>query len=388
MRTLSIAIIGLRRLFRDRTGLFFVILFPIIITLLIGLTVFRQAAGSIELGLHNASSGELSRNLVAALEESTVLDVVDFPDRESLETAIRRDEVRAGVVIPAEYDDALRDGRAVQVTFIPSPRTSDSQAVQSTVASILTTQATTISAAVFATENMGGDFEINRALASHLQEGDISRVSVSGTTVGEAADQEFTGFSYPSASNLVLFTFITSMTAAGQLIESRRLGINRRMISTSTHPLAVMIGLAGGRFAIALFQGLFIFAAASLIFDVNWGSLAGAMALIFAFALVSTGMALFFGSVLRTQEQSFLGVPLGIGLGMLGGCMWPLEIVSPTMRTIGHFTPHAWAMDGFVALIGKGVGLGGIVQSLFVLAGFALGLFALSVRGFRRGLTH
>ena len=46
------------------------------------------------------------------------------------------------------------------------------------------------------------------------------------------------------------------------------------------------------------------------------------------FALVGTGVGMLLGSVLGNAEQATsIGPPVGIALGMLGGCMWPLAIV-------------------------------------------------------------
>ncbi len=59
--------------------------------------------------------------------------------------------------------------------------------------------------------------------------------------------------------------------------------------------------------------------------------------------------------------------PVGIALGMLGGTMWPLEIVPQAMRTVGHLTPHAWAMDAFIALMGKGADLASIAPQIAIL---------------------
>jgi ABC-2 type transport system permease protein len=72
---------------------------------------------------------------------------------------------------------------------------------------------------------------------------------------------------------------------------------------------------------------------------------------------------------------------------MLGGCMWPLEIVGPLMRRIGHLTPHAWAMDAFIRLIGDGAGLGQISADLAVLGGFFIVLLPLGAWRLRRTIT-
>jgi ABC-2 type transport system permease protein len=75
-------------------------------------------------------------------------------------------------------------------------------------------------------------------------------------------------------------------------------------------------------------------------------------------------------------------------MGMLGGCMWPLEIVPPVMRTVGHAVPQAWAMDAWIALVFDGAGLGDVAGDLAVLAGFAVVLGLLARRQLRRALTR
>jgi len=93
------------------------------------------------------------------------------------------------------------------------------------------------------------------------------------------------------------------------------------------------------------------------------------------------------GSLLRTADQATsIGPPVGIALGMLGGCMWPLAIVPEPMRVVGHLFPHAWAMDAFIDLISRGAGLAGIVRQLAVLAAFAAALLALATWRLRRTL--
>jgi ABC-type multidrug transport system permease subunit len=59
-------------------------------------------------------------------------------------------------------------------------------------------------------------------------------------------------------------------------------------------------------------------------------------------------------------------------MGALGGCWWPLEVVSDTMSTIGHFFPTAWTMDALHRLISFGGELSEITQELAVLAGFGV----------------
>jgi len=93
------------------------------------------------------------------------------------------------------------------------------------------------------------------------------------------------------------------------------------------------------------------------------------------------------GSLARTPQQvTALAPPLGIVLGMLGGCMWPLEIVGPTLRSIGHATPHAWAVNALMRVVGAGAGPADVAVELGVLTGFAAGFLIAAFLVFRRTL--
>ena len=96
--------------------------------------------------------------------------------------------------------------------------------------------------------------------------------------------------------------FLTSMTAASQLILTRQLGVSRRMLSTPTPVRSILIGELLGRFAIAMVQGLFIVLVSSLVFGVSWGDPAVRRRVIVLFALVGTGAAMTVGVFARQRR--------------------------------------------------------------------------------------
>ena len=124
------------------------------------------------------------------------------------------------------------------------------------------------------------------------------------------------------------------------------------------------------------------------MFGVDWGDPGAALLLVTVFALVGTGVGMLLGAVLSNAEQATsIGPPVGIALGMLGGCMWPLAIVPEPMRVVGHLFPQAWAMDAFIALIARDAGLAGITRQLAVLAAFAAALLVLATWRLRKALV-
>jgi ABC-2 type transport system permease protein len=264
-----------------------------------------------------------------------------------------------------------------------NPASQFSVATRGVVGALVDSQSAAAGAAQFADDTAGASFDAayHQARALAAAAGGVAvRVST-----GSGRGPLPLGFSYTAPSNLVLFVFITSLASGAAIVVARRLGITRRMLATPTSPTVVVLGQASSRFMTAVLQGLFILVLGSVIFGVAWGDLVAAGLLIVSFSLVATGAAMVIGTSARTEEQAgALGPPLGIALGMLGGCMWPLVIVPPVMRAIGHATPHAWAMDGFIELIARGGHTASIVREVVAMSVFAAVFVAVGAWRLRR----
>lgn len=386
MKVLAMVGSTMRRLARDRLALVFIVLLPVVIILIIGVT-FDGGSNRLPVGVVDLGAGRLGTELRADLEASPALDPRPYEDQDALRKAVRREAVAAGVVLPSGYDQALRAGREAQVSFVVDQTRPAPAPVRSAVAAAVARQAAAVRAAQLTAEIAGVPFDTALARARTLAAGQ-AQVRVEAATLGGREDALPTGFNYTAPANLVLFVFITSLAGAAGLIEARRLGVTRRMLATPTTVTTILVGEALGRFAIALLQGLIIFLLGWLLFGVDWGDPPAALLLVVAFALVGTGVGMLLGAVLRNAEQATsIGPPVGIALGMLGGCMWPLAIVPEPMRAVGHLFPQAWAMDAFIALIARDAGLAGITRQLAVLAAFAVALLAVATWRLRRALV-
>ena len=143
-----------------------------------------------------------------------------------------------------------------------------------------------------------------------------------------------------------------------------------------------------GRFGVAMIQGLFIVLLSAFVFGVDWGDPFAAGVLIVMFALVGTGAAMVVGAFANNPDQAgTFGVFVGMALGALGGAMVPIEVFGEPMRTIAHVTPHAWAIEGFRALLFEGGDIVRIAPQLGVLGAMALALIAVATVKLRQQLV-
>lgn len=376
MKAIAIARSNITRLFRDRSSIFFVFIFPLALVLLIGL----QFGGSFapRLGILIESPGDQAQRLVDHLIEEQRLEVVLFEEEAALVAAVEQGSLAAAVVVPDGYDAALENGTPVEVGFVARPDGSGA-ILETVVAEALTSSTLEVAAARFVVDQgLGGFAEVEQLVGQIAPE--LPEITVTTRTVGESLFPTTLGrFDLGASSQLILFMFVTALSGAAVLIQTRQLGLSRRMLATPTEVRTIVLGEGLGRFGVVLVQGLYIMIASLLAFRVDWGDPIGAAAILVTFSAVGAAAAMLMGSVFSNAEQAGgVGVMVGLGLAALGGCMLPLELFSPTLQTIAHITPHAWAIDAFAELVQRRGGLFDILPELGVLVAYAvvLGLIA------------
>lgn len=386
MKALAIGMSNIRRMLRERSNIFFVFIFPLALILLIG----SQFGGGVKpaIGMYLADAGELATKIADEVESQESIDTRRFNTEAALVTAVERGHVQAGLFLPANIDNTVAASDVVEVGFVARPDGSGQQ-LQAIVGSAVADVMKPVGAAQFAMAESDSDFETAHGVARSIA-GQAGGVEVSVTAVGEAIFPETLGqFDLGASSQLVLFVFLTALAGSAALILTRQLGISSRMLSTPTSVRSIVVGESMGRFGVALVQGLYIVVLTLIIFSVNWGDPLASLLLLVAFSAVGAGAGVLMGSVFSNDQQAGgVGVVLSLGLAALGGCMVPIELFSPTMQTVAHFTPHAWALDGYAELVRRAGSTGDILLELGVLAGYAAVLFVLAAWRLRIAITR
>ncbi len=383
MKALAIAATDLRRLFRWRANLFFLFLLPMLIILLLGAAFGSSDA---RVGVVGGDSG-LGHRLLAALDAQRSVRVERFADQHALERAVARGRVEAGVVVPGDFERRIVAGAAAPVRYFARPD-SLAQQLGATVQAVAAQESAVLGAAQLVRRERGVPFD--RALArAAVVAAAAPRVTVALTDPDGARYPRAEGrFESGASTQLLLFVFLNSLNGAIWLIETRRLGIARRMLSTPTSTRSILGGLLLGRLSIALVQALIIVVGSALLFGVSWGDPLGSTAVILAFCLVGTGAGMLLGGLCSTEQQAGpIALLLGLSLAAFGGSMVPLEVFPSAVRSAAHVTPHAWANDAFSKLLDHGGDLVDVLPQVAVLLAFAAVSVALATWQLRRVVT-
>lgn len=375
----AIGRVELVRLLRDRSNIFFVFVFPLLLVVMIG----AGFGGSMDatIGVVVPDDDATADELVAALDAADGAVTLAVADADELRSRVERGGISAGLVVPDGYGAALAAGEPVTLAWVARPD-SGALALRQLVEAAAGEQGAASTAAAVAADALGAAPGELTAVVEQVRGGlpgiEVAQVEVGGDPL--AAEFARLGqFDLGASSQLVLFTFLTAMVGGLALIQTRQLGVATRMVSTPTSVTAILLGQAAGRVLVALFQAGYIVVATLLLFQVSWGDPLGAAAVIVLFCLAAGGAGMLVGTLARTESQaSGLGIGLGIGLAALGGSMIPLEIFPEGMRSVARLTPHAWANEAFAELVRRDGTVVDIAVELAALAGFAAVLLGLA----------
>jgi ABC-2 type transport system permease protein len=262
MKIWAIGMTGLRRLFRDRSSIFFVLILPLAIILLVG-AQFGSGGPPGLLVYHD--DGEVATDIVAAMEGVRVerVEAVD-----ELTERVERGHANAGVLLPDDLDRILLEGGEVEIGLVSRADTPAS--LRQIVSAAVSDATADLRVARIVSEVSGRALpETVDVVAGTSAPG----IEVETATVGESLFGADTGqFSVGAASQLVLFVFLTTLTGSAALIQSRQLGVTTRMVSTPTPVRTIVAGEGLARFLVGGFQGLYIIVFTLVAFGVDWGT--------------------------------------------------------------------------------------------------------------------
>lgn len=381
---LAIAWAELKRFAADRSNIFFVFIFPLALVFVLG----SQFSGGGSSGTV-ALVGDDSSLHTALVEQFDAAELeVKTTDEDEMRRLVARGGADVGVVIPEDAVTAFDSGADPELELVSGSQ-GNALAVSEVVRSAATAATLRVGQQVALASTGADAAQVSAALERAESALPPTTISVRDTSGLAQAFRGLGTFDLGASSQLLLFTFLTTLSAGSALIAARRNGVIKRIMAAPVTATQTVAGQGLGRLVVALLQALYIVLATALLFQVSWGDPLAVAVLLLAFSLVATGVAMAIG-VLVDNEGLAIGVAVGAGLvlGAIGGAMIPLEIFPDTMRRIAHVTPHAWAYDAMAEIQRHGGGVLDILPQLGVLLAMAAVMLALGAWLLRRSLAR
>jgi ABC-2 type transport system permease protein len=406
MRILDLAIKDLRQVLRERQSAFFLLIMPVLFTLLFGFAFGGFTAGDVEddprlpVGFLNRDEGLIAEQLVVLLEQSDVLRLVTVKDDEAaLETLLEEGGVAAAVLVPPDFGEQLAGGSAVPLTLMVDPANTAGFTLQGEIEAAVSRLDDALEMARISTETavaqgLFGDgaaetayFEdaLIRAVAAWAEPPLGVQTSATGAIKEDGTAGSGNAFAHTSPGMMAQFTLAGLLTAAQVLVIERKSGSLRRLLTTNMTRGGILLGHYLAMFIMIVVQLLILILFGQLLLKLPYFQQPVAtLVLVVASALFAAALGLLNGTLAKSEEQSiiFSLVPMFI-LSGLGGAWMPLEFTPTTVQNIGRLTPLAWMIDGFKDIIIRGQGLEAVMGGTAVLLAYGLVFWLLAAWRFR-----
>ncbi len=188
--------------------------------------------------------------------------------------------------------------------------------------------------------------------------------------------------------------FFIVLPLGGSIIRERQQGTFARLYTMPVSMVSIFLGKVVAfvlvcqlQFNLMLLVGFVVLpllGVPSLALSSGFLPLAG---LSLSSALAATGFGLFIGAWSRSYEQaSMFGATSVVIAAAMGGIMVPIFVMPPAMRSLSHFSPLAWAHQGFMDVFLREGQLADVMPNMIWLIGFfvvcmGLACFSLFSRG-------
>jgi ABC-2 type transport system permease protein len=182
----------------------------------------------------------------------------------------------------------------------------------------------------------------------------------------------------PGYTVMFVFFIITSMS--GSIRQERLQGTFRRQLGAPVSRAELLGGKLLASMIIGLVQVFILFGVGALVFKLDLGSDPLAF-FVLTLALVAAATSLGLLAATTSLRGGGLAAPLII-TALLGGCMFPLDLMPSFLRTVSYFVPHSWALTGYQNLLVRGLGLQEVFPQILVLLLFAALFFWIALRRF------
>jgi ABC-2 type transport system permease protein len=383
--------------FSGKTELLFFLILPLIFTLLLSGVLFGGGSNKIVMVVVDEDKSVLSQKLVDLLQVSEAVTPSILERKLAQETFDNRDAA-AILIIPSGMEASLRAGQAVLLDFTLDPSNNNGLAVKQevdkaigqisrslAVASASTKEATQIQPFTN-TEQRQAYYDKSLASAQQLFDTTPTRIIITQpANTAQIQSQKETQAAQASAGQLIIWVFIPLLGTSELMAYERVWGTLRRLVTTPTRKPTFLLGTISGQLSYGLIQMLMLVVIGVVLLKVPWGQNPLALLLLLiSFGLAAVAMGTMLGTFTKTPSQANgLSIALGMVMGLLGGCMLPLEMFPPVMANVAKILPTTWAMMGMTQLTVYNAGFIQILPYAAVLCGFALVFFIVGIWRFR-----
>ncbi|MBK7671752.1 MAG: ABC transporter permease [bacterium] len=389
----------LLRVVRDRGGLIWLLVMPMVFSYLMGLLMGDWSGSGTptrrKIIVSDRDGGAAVAMLLSPVRAHERFEVV-LADTAVGDVGARSlvDDGKASAVlqIPAGFSAALAGGAAVDLRLTIDGNRLGSQTARTLIDKSLV-RLTTAGAAMSLVSAPGQEVPRDGAAgfdeAGFIDAWESPRVRLHAETLGRLPTDDWgltRSAQHVGPAYVLFFMLMFMMVSAKDLVQERQDRTLARLVISRASAFDLVAGYFLGGLAVGLVQGAILLVMNAVAFKLDYGDSPAALAaVVVLFAAFASAASILLGTLARSGAQADgLGTGLTMTLGAIGGLWWPLEVVPAFMQAIGKALPTGQAITAFHGLVGRGWGVAETAPLLGGLfAWFAL-VFAIAAWRLRR----
>jgi ABC-2 type transport system permease protein len=397
---------------RNRTAIFFTLLFPLFFLIIIGFTFGSQSTGEtsrIHVGIVNLDgkmvdvNGTVSQNntigdaFVQALKDAnfTVYEYGAYGDKDSNGTAaydISRGQIKIAIVIPENFTEAL-SFQYIDSLGMPIPTKTKLD---------LYTDPSDPTGSIIAQQSILGSIS---GFIKHYQESAINQLPESfqdyaevlanpvtiSTSEADVSGRKLRWIDYLVPGTLGLVLLWSGLNHASVAIAGERTkGTFQRMVIAPVSPITVLAGKVISCLAIVYLSAIIMLATGILLFQANlYWNIPAIVLSIFLGALSSIGIGLIISSLAKNVEAAdAITVLISVPLQFFIGAFFPLSIMPEPAQIFGEALPFTKLVYAMQDIMTKNLPFEAVIPEILYMSISGVILFTLGIITYRLSLKR
>jgi len=369
--TLTYAWLMLKRAARDKTALFFTIVFPLIFLVIFG-SLYKNNDVNFNVAVINHANSAFATDFLRNFDssENKTFKITKTSDFATAKDKMNRGEYNSIIEIPANF------GEVDQTACVQNRE----KCLPSGQMTVYYDEAQPQAGQTVANIMSGIMTEMNQQMTNFTPPLTVAQKSTGA--------KGLTTFDYIFAG-LIAYALMT-MSLFGlpqQLPSEKKTGVLRRVRSTPFRGSQVIVGTVLYYSVLCLISTLLVVLVGIWLFGFQ---MRGSWLIFWPFCILSSlmlsGIGMIFAAFAKNEKQAApLAMMVAFPMMFLSGIFFPTFMMAPWMQEVAKFIPLSSVGDGVRAIITENAGFGQILPQIGIIAGFALVAYFISFRVFRWG---
>ncbi|HQO72937.1 MAG TPA: ABC transporter permease, partial [Sedimentibacter sp.] len=330
-----------------------------------------------------------SKNFIEELKQIETFRFVDM-DVNSASKSVEEGDAVVALVINEGFQNNIQKGNKITIGQIKVKDDTYILTLQETVRSLIMKMAGSKKIAKVTAEFISSQKPVNKEeIESYAYKSVMDSwkyknpLKITSTVADTGESSGYDAMKHSMIGFTIFFSMYTMVFSIGTILSDKQYKTWDRILISPISMPSILGGTMIVSFLVGIIQMAVLVLGGKYLIGIDWGnSTAGIMLVVTVFVFAVTSLGLMLSGIVKTQAQLGAMAPVILtSTSMLGGCMWPLEIVNnKVLLFLAELTPQKWAIQGMEAIAAKGMGFEAAIIPSIVLFAMGIIFFGIGVK--------